>query len=120
MAASGQEGHSGPEMWAEVEAVFTSQLGPHFEIEESFIGEALEAVGESRRAQRLYNEHEALRRFLIPGHFQTVDDLRHFGKLLERHIRFEERELFQVTKDKLTSDALGAVAKAWRKRRGEK
>ena len=119
MAASGQEGPSGPKMWAEVEAVFKSELEPHFEIEESFIGEALRAAGESQLAQRLVDEHEALRRFLMPGHQRTLDDLRRFGELLEQHIRFEERELFQVAQDKLTGDELGAVAKACRDRGGE-
>ncbi len=120
MAASGQEGPSGPEMWAEVEAVFKSELEPHFEIEELFVGEALKAAGELQLAQRLFDEHASLRRFLIPGHRRTVDDLRRFGELLEQHIRFEERELFQVAQDKLTGDELGAVAKACHNRRGEK
>jgi len=119
-AASGQDGTSGLEMWAEVEAVFKSKLEPHFEIEESFIGQALKAVGEGQLAERLSDEHEALRRFLLPGHRRTLDDLRHFGELLERHIRFEERELFQVAQDKLTSDELDAVAKACHDRDGEK
>jgi hemerythrin-like domain-containing protein len=112
IAASGKEGPSEPEMWAEVEAVFKSELAPHFEIEEALIGTALRAAGESQLAQRLTDEHEALRRFIVPGHPHTTDDLRHFGELLEQHIRFEERELFQVAQEKLTSDELGAVAKA--------
>jgi len=107
-------------MWVEVEAVFKSVLEPHFAIEESFIGDALRAAGESELAQRLADEHEALRRFLMPRHRRTVDDLRHFGELLEQHIRFEERELFQVAQDKLTSDELDAVAKACHDRDGEK
>lgn len=114
LAASGQEGPSGPEMWAEVEVVFKKELEPHFEIEESFIGKVLRAAGESQLAQRLVDEHEALREFLLPRHPRTVDDLRRFGELLEQHIRFEERELFQVAQAKLTSDELSAVAKACR------
>jgi len=119
MAASSQDGPSALEMWAEVEAVFKSELEPHFEIEESFIGEVLKAAGESQLAQRLSDEHEALRRFLTPGRRRTADDLRRFGELLEQHIRFEERELFQVAQDKLTSDELGAVAKACHDRGGK-
>ena len=118
-AADGIGERSLDEMWAEVEAVFKSELEPHFRIEESFIGEALKGAGESQLAQRLSDEHEALRRFFMPGHSRTVDDLRHFGEVLERLIRFEERELFQVAQDKLSSDELGAVAKACRDRRGE-
>ena len=120
LAGSGDKAPSVSEMWAHVEAVFKSELEPHFEIEESFIGEALRGAGESQLAQRLVDEHEALRQFLLPGHRRTVDDLRRFGELLEQHIRFEERELFQVAQEKLTGDELAAVAQACRGRGGEK
>ena len=120
MAASGQKGPSAPEMWAEVETVFNRELETHFNIEESLIGEVLTAVGESQLAQRLSDEHEALRRFFVPGHPRTLDDLRRFGELLEQHIRFEERELFQVAQDKLTIDELTAVAKACQERGKER
>ena len=120
MAVSGQKGPSVTEMWAEVEAVFKSELEPHFEIEELFVGEALKVAGESQLAQRLFDEHASLRRFLtIPGHRQTVEDLRRFGELLEQHIRFEERELFQIAQDKLTSGELDAVARACHARRNQ-
>ncbi|MCP8688816.1 hemerythrin domain-containing protein [Marinobacterium sedimentorum] len=112
MAALGQKEPCGPEIWAEVEAVFRRELEPHFEIEESFIAEPLRAAGESQLAQRLCDEHEALRQYLMPGHPRTLDDLRLFGELLQQHIRFEERELFQVAQHKLTSEELGAVAQA--------
>ena len=111
LAASGQE------MWAEVDAAFESELAPHFEIEETFIGPALRDAGEMHLAQRLLDEHAALRRFVTPGCERSLDDLRLFGELLERHIRFEERELFEVAQDKLSSDELEAVANACRDRR---
>lgn len=120
MAASGEDGPSESEMWAEVEAVFNRELEPHFKIEESFLGEALRAVGESQLAQRLSDEHEALRWFLTPENRRTADDLRRFGELLEQHIRFEERELFQVAQEKLSSEELGAVAKACQGRAGKR
>ncbi len=42
---------------------------------------------------------------------QTVRDLHDFGVLLAQHIRFEERELFEVGQDILSSDILDHVAR---------
>ncbi|MBQ36825.1 MAG: GNAT family N-acetyltransferase [Candidatus Latescibacteria bacterium] len=117
-AASGPDG-TVTEVWAEVEAAFKGELESHFEIEESFIGEALRAAGESQLVQRLADEHQVLRGLFMPGQGRAVDDLQRFGELLERHIRFEERELFQVAQDKLSSDELDVVAAACSKRRTE-
>lgn len=119
-AAAGEEGFSTSDVWAEVEASFKAELEPHFRIEESLIGTVLEAHGESRLAKRLFDEHEALREFFIPGGDRTPDDLGCFGKLLEKHIRFEERELFEVAQNTLNRDELSAVAKACHARHGGK
>lgn len=113
LAAAGEGKSSAEDMWVEVEQAFKQELEPHFEVEESLIGPALEAVGESPLARRLVDEHRALRACLTSRH-RTADDLRRFGELLERHIRFEERELFQVAQDKMTSHELAAVARACR------
>ena len=76
IAASGQKGPTGPEVWAEVEAVFKSELEPHFRIEESFIGEALKGAGESQLAQRLSDEHEARARHQCGGAYERHRILR--------------------------------------------
>jgi hypothetical protein len=105
--------------WAEAQAHFRSELEPHFGIEEAFIGAALERLGESALTTRLYDDHAALRAFFSPGADRGPSDLRRFGELLEKHIRFEERELFEVAQKTLDPDALNAVARACQTRRGK-
>ena len=116
-AAAGEDGFSTRNVWADVEARFKTELEPHFQIEESFIASNLEAQGESRLAKRLYEEHETLRQFLFPESGRTSADLQSFGELLEKHIRFEERELFEVAQNSLSPDVLRAVARACHARR---
>ena len=110
--AGGEDGISISKVWADVEARFKSELEPHFQIEESFIASNLEAQGESQLVKRFYEEHEALRQFFTPGSGRTSVDLQSFGELLEKHIRFEERELFEVAQNSLSPDELCAVERA--------
>lgn len=100
------------DVWTEVETQFKEELEPYFQIEESLIAPPLETQGESRLAKQLYEEHEALRQFLVQGSERTAAHLRHFGELLEKHIRFEEHELFEVAQNSLSAEALHAVAEA--------
>jgi len=111
-AAAGEAGFSTSEVWADAEMCFKTELEPHFQIEELLIATVLETQGESQLARQLYDEHKVLRDFFIPGSGRTSADLQHFGELLEKHIRFEERELFEVAQNILNPDALRAVAKA--------
>jgi hypothetical protein len=111
-AGSGEDGFSTRDMWADIEARFKTELEPHFQIEESLIASNLETQGEFQLVKRLYEEHEALRQFLIPGSGRTSADLQSFGELLEKHIRFEERELFEAAQNSLSPDELRAVARA--------
>ena len=113
-AADGEVGPSVVEVWAMARESFRTELEPHFQIEEKFIGASLNDQGESQLAQRLLDEHTALREFFAPEHARTVAGLRRFGELLEQHIRFEERELFQVAQTTLDADTLAAVAAACR------
>ena len=119
-AAAGEEGFAASDVWAEVEAKFKTELEPHFQIEESLIGTILETHGESQLSRRLLDEHKALREFLIPGPSRARADLGRFGELLEAHIRFEERELFEVAQNTLNRDELSEVAKACHTKRGGK
>lgn len=103
--------------WAEVEATFAAELEPHFVIEETMLAPALEARGEVALAKRLHEEHAALRAFLAPGADRSHARLQRFGELLEQHIRFEEREFFEVAQAVLDADVLRAVEEESRKRR---
>lgn len=100
------------EAWADIEARFKAELEPHFQIEESLIASNLEAQGELQLVKRLYKEHDALRQFFSPGSGRTPADLYSFGDLLEKHIRYEERELFEVAQNTLSPDVLRAIEQA--------
>jgi len=100
------------EVWADIEVRFKAELEPHFQIEESLIALNLEAQGELQLVKRLYKEHDALRQFFVPGSGRTPGDLRSFGELLEKHIRFEERELFEVAQNTLNPDVLSEIERA--------
>ncbi len=100
------------DMWVSIELYFKTDLEPHFQIEELHIGSNLEAAGESGMAKRLYEEHDALRRFIHSKSERTSSNLQKFGELLEEHIRFEERELFEVAQNNLSADVLFAIEKA--------
>ena len=116
-AAAGPAGHSTEEAWADIERQFEAELEPHFGIEESLLAPALQGQGESELVSRLYEEHAALRECVGPSRGRSPADLLRFGELLERHIRFEERELFVVAEQRLGADALRAVAQACHARR---
>ena len=114
-AASSTDGATIDRTWAEVADVFEIELSPHFLIEEEFIGTALVARGEEKLVQRLSEEHEELRGLIDPEHPRNRENLNRFGDLLEQHIRFEERELFEVAQGQLSEDELAAVATACHK-----
>jgi hemerythrin-like domain-containing protein len=111
-AGAGEGDLSLSEAWAEVEARFAAELAPHFQIEETLIAPALTAAGSGALSKRLYEEHRALRACVAEGSGRAAGDLTRFGELLESHIRFEERELFETAQSCMSSDALAAVAAA--------
>lgn len=97
--------------WRETCETFERQLEPHFHIEEQFLLPALERLGEAKMAGRIRSEHAALRalRDDPKASAQTAIEL---GTLLERHIRFEEREVFEPIQDRLDPSVLAAIADA--------
>lgn len=111
-AGAGEGEASSEEVWAEVERRFATELEPHFRIEEEHLVPPLAALGEAGLARRVAADHAALRRCLQPGGPRRPSDLARFGRLLERHVRFEERELFAVAQERLAAAALEAVAAA--------
>ena len=116
-AAAGGDDRAAAEVWAEVEMQFATELAPHFLIEETLLAPPLARADESLLVERLLEEHRALRECVQPGHGRTPADLSRFGELLESHIRFEERELFEVAQKRLTAQELDAIAEACRANR---
>ena len=85
------------------------RLKPHFDIEESLLFPVLgmshpgvrKAMAEHRRLQRLIN-----------GNTDVVIALALVEEELEAHIRFEERQLFNLIQEAATPDQLVAIGKA--------
>lgn len=77
--------------------LFPNELEPHFQAEENDLLPALARVGESKLVERTLAEHAELR--ALAGHLAKAADpaaLQTFGTLLEQHVRFEERTLFET------------------------
>jgi len=97
--------------WRQVRDAYAAHLAPHFEIEERHLAPGLDAIGETALAERIRADHAALRALAeAPAASQAA--LEQFGRLLESHVRFEEREAFEVAQSRLPAAALHAIAAA--------
>lgn len=101
------------EVWNQVLAAFSTHLEPHFQIEEQHLLPALETIGEPSLCSRIREDHAALRA-LRESDTSSRDTIGQFGRLLESHIRFEERQVFEPTQHRLPAWALKAIAAACR------
>jgi hemerythrin-like domain-containing protein len=93
--------------WDEVRERFASELEPHFQKEENGLLPMLRAIGESALVERTLREHEAMRRLVADG---GAKDLLRFAQWLDDHIRFEEKELFEVAQRRLSAAQLASLA----------
>lgn len=91
--------------------IFAQELEPHFQIEEKLLLPALNDAGAVEIAQRTHAEHDELRELLqrIGHDAPATTDLGGFGVLLEKHVRFEERELFPLTESLLPTAILATL-----------
>lgn len=112
IAARGQGGLSVALVWKEVEEKLENELEPHFRIEERYIAAPLAALGETELIRRFEEDHRLLRGYIGERGARTPSALEQFGGVLERHIRFEERELFATAQNRLSAEELKAVARA--------
>ncbi len=115
-AAAGVPGYDPQTQWREIERRFADELEPHFRIEESVLAPLLRKHGETALVERLLAEHAQLRALVSRTHDRRASALDRFGETLERHIRFEERELFEIAQRVLRPDELTAVEQACRDR----
>jgi len=114
-AGAGTGGISVSSGWEEVEKKFQEELEPHFQIEEEYLVPHLTTIGEIKLVDRLKDDHEILRRIIRNKAVRTPLALKQFGEILDRHIRFEERELFEIAQERLSSQILKSVEKACQK-----
>ncbi|MFQ6609964.1 MAG: hemerythrin domain-containing protein [Fidelibacterota bacterium] len=101
-------------IWQEVAEKFRLELEPHFHIEEQFLAPPLVALGETKLTRRFNREHRQLRKLVKNQNEWSLATLLQFGELLEKHIRFEERELFETAQKRLSVDDLKTIEQAGR------
>ena len=94
------------QVWRGIQARFAADLEPHFQVEEVGLLPALEQAGEAELVRRTHTDHAELRRLISEDSAQAMTG---FAELLEQHIRFEERELFEVAQQKLSAAELTAL-----------
>jgi hemerythrin-like domain-containing protein len=88
----------------------------HFEIEEGILLPAwleLDPAADRAAAERVLSEHLSIRCEVRRLRAGTVglDGLHRLGEALERHVRFEERELFPAIEAALDETALARVGR---------
>ncbi len=95
---------------SEIAGTFYREIEPHFQTEENGLLPALEKAGQSRLVTQTLAEHKMLRELAGLLEKGGIDMLHRFGELLDRHVRFEERELFPMTESVLTEEELDGIA----------
>lgn len=114
LAAEGKVNYSPSDVWSEIDRKFRRELEPHFMIEEEYLSPPMKAIGELELIERFNDDHKTLREIVLNHSVHTNSALKKFGELLEKHIRFEERELFEVAQQLLSSEQLKTINEACR------
>jgi hemerythrin-like domain-containing protein len=88
----------------------------HFRVEEEVLlpGWALHAEVDRPAVARMLEDHLAIRREALRLEARTVplEELQELGRRLADHVRFEERELFELIEEALDPEALDRLATA--------
>ena len=88
----------------------------HFRVEEEVLlpGWALHCAVNRVAVARMLEEHLAIRRGVlrVAAEEASLEELRELGRLLDDHVRFEERELFPMVEEALTPEDLSRLALA--------
>jgi len=93
--------------WKEVVDRFDAELKPHFRKEERGLLPALRSIGESALVAGTLPEHQAMRSRVATG---RPEYLLLFAQLLDDHIRFEEKEVFEMAQRRLPAEQLATLA----------
>jgi hemerythrin-like domain-containing protein len=101
------------ETWqSEIDEHFRQEIRFHFEAEEAVLFPAAERCGDlAGLVGELKAEHIELRRHfaLASALAMSASDLREFTELLSRHIRKEERDLFEELQSLMNAEELQAL-----------
>jgi len=98
-------------MQANISQRFYDELEPHFKLEERYIAEPLKGLADEEVLKQFHTEHAQLRSW-IDGEHDALPFLAGFGELLEQHVRFEEREFFEVAQTLLEPTTLDKLQQA--------
>lgn len=86
-----------PEIAQRVRRVFASDLEPHFQEEERFALPMLRETGHAGLADEVFAQHEQMRAMdRTLGEAPTTQLLVEFVHMLEKHVDFEENEVWNV------------------------
>lgn len=80
---------------------FAAELDPHFRVEEQGILVLLAQAGQHELVARTLADHAELRHLAKALATPDADTLLRFADLLGAHVRFEEREVFEVAQTSL-------------------
>lgn len=96
--------------WTSLQERFAAELEPHLRIEEEALLPALRLAGEDTLVARTLAEHAEMRqRITAPP---SAEALVQFAELLQRHVRFEEKELFEAAQRRLSDAELEKIGQA--------
>ena len=95
-----------------IERYWNAELLAHFSVEERIWLPALARAGLESYTQRTLSEHRTLAALATDRTMPLRERLARFASLLQAHVRFEERELFQAAQRALADDELEALARA--------
>jgi hemerythrin-like domain-containing protein len=88
----------------------------HFRVEEEVLlpGWALHGPVDRVAVARMLEEHLAIRRVAlrVAAEEASLEELQDLGRLLDDHVRFEERELFPMVEEALAPEDLDRLAEA--------
>jgi hemerythrin-like domain-containing protein len=88
----------------------------HFRVEEEVLlpGWALHCPVERVAVARMLEEHLAIRRgaLRVAAEAASLEELQDLGRLLDDHVRFEERKLFPMVEEALAPEDLDRLAEA--------
>ena len=102
------------ELSRKVAALAEAELLGHFQVEEEVLFPTVRPALESGKVvDELISQHrtieEIIDRLAQPGDHARIALLKEFAELLSRHIRIEERQLFQEVQAKLPPKELGKL-----------
>lgn len=88
-----------------INTLFPEWLESHFQSEENELLPALAATGGGEIVRRVLEQHAELRALNQQLKNHDGGSLARFGNLLHEHVRFEEREVFELAEELLYPDA---------------